>query len=39
MIRKGEGHTGLLVSACVQKAADAYLIGLTDPKNGLICAS
>jgi len=35
--RKGEGHTGYAASACVQRAVDAYLLGLTVPKKGLTC--
>jgi pimeloyl-ACP methyl ester carboxylesterase len=35
--RKGEGHTAYLVSSCVQKAVDAYLLKLAVPKAGLVC--
>jgi hypothetical protein len=35
--RRGEGHTGYAYSACVQKAANAYLVALTVPKSGLTC--
>jgi pimeloyl-ACP methyl ester carboxylesterase len=35
--RRGEGHTGYAHSACVQKAANAYLVALTVPKSGLTC--
>jgi pimeloyl-ACP methyl ester carboxylesterase len=37
--RRGEGHTGYPFSACVRKAADAYLLDLTVPGQGLTCAS
>jgi pimeloyl-ACP methyl ester carboxylesterase len=35
--REGQGHTAYLVSSCVQRAVDAYLLGLTVPKTGLTC--
>lgn len=35
--RKGEGHTGYAFSACVQAAANAYLLDLTVPEVGLTC--
>ena len=35
--RNGEGHTAFLVSSCVQKAVDTYLLELTVPKDGLVC--
>jgi pimeloyl-ACP methyl ester carboxylesterase len=35
--RRGEGHTGYLVSPCVSKAVDAYLIDLKAPRDGLTC--
>jgi pimeloyl-ACP methyl ester carboxylesterase len=35
--RRGEGHTGYAYSACVQKAANAYLVALTVPRSGLTC--
>ena len=35
--RQGDGHTGYLVSSCVKRAIDAYLIDLTVPRNGLTC--
>ncbi len=35
--RTGQGHTGYLVSACVSKAVNAYLLSLTPPAAGLHC--
>ncbi len=35
--RKGEGHTAYLLSACISRAVDAYLIDLKVPKDGLAC--
>ncbi len=35
--RTGEGHTGYDASACVKRAVDAYLLGLTVPKKNLTC--
>ena len=35
--RKGEGHTGYNASRCVDDAVDAYLLGLTIPRTGLVC--
>ena len=35
--RKGEGHTAFLVNSCIRKSVDAYLLGLTVPKKGLVC--
>jgi pimeloyl-ACP methyl ester carboxylesterase len=35
--REGDGHTAYFVSSCVQRAVDAYLLGLTVPKAGLTC--
>jgi pimeloyl-ACP methyl ester carboxylesterase len=36
--RRGEGHTGYASSACVARAADAYLVDLQVPKRGLTCS-
>jgi pimeloyl-ACP methyl ester carboxylesterase len=35
--REGDGHTAYFASSCVQRAVDAYLLGLTVPKVGLTC--
>ncbi len=35
--RVGQGHTGYLVSTCVAKAVDAYLLSLATPAPGLRC--
>ena len=37
--RKGEGHTGYLLSTCIRKSLDPYLLELTVPKDGLVCKS
>jgi pimeloyl-ACP methyl ester carboxylesterase len=34
---EGESHTAYLTSSCVQRAVNAYLLGLTVPKPGLTC--
>ena len=33
LTRKGDGHTGYAVSACVAAAADSYLLDLTAPRD------
>jgi hypothetical protein len=35
--RSGEGHTAYNASRCVQRAVDAYLVGLRVPPAGLEC--
>jgi pimeloyl-ACP methyl ester carboxylesterase len=35
--RTGEGHTAYNASRCVQRAVDAYLVGLQVPRAGLEC--
>jgi pimeloyl-ACP methyl ester carboxylesterase len=35
--RRGEGHTGYASSACVSRAANAYLVDLKVPTRGLTC--
>jgi hypothetical protein len=34
---EGDSHTAYLTSSCVQRAVNAYLLGLTVPKPGLTC--
>jgi hypothetical protein len=34
---EGEGHTAYLASSCVERAANAYLVDLRKPKDGLTC--